>query len=62
MIITEFQSVLDQINSLVGPVTTLKANSDAGVGTASAQDVTDTVAALKDAVNGLSTAAGVVPQ
>ena len=58
MILTQFQPVIDQINTLVGPIATLKAASDAGASAVSAQDLTDTVASLQGAVNALATAAG----
>ena len=58
MVVPEFQKILDQLNALVGPVTTLKATADGAAGSVSAQDVTDTVAALQTAVNGVAVAAG----
>lgn len=58
MVLTEFQSVLDQLNALVAPVTTLKAAADAGSTGPQPQDITDTVAALQTAVNAVASAAG----
>lgn len=60
MVIAEFQTVLDQLNNLVAPVTALKAAADAG--SVSVQDVTDTVSALQTAVNSVAAAAGQATQ
>lgn len=56
--LTQFQPVLDQLSSLVGPVTSLKAAADAGTSAVSAQDIQDTVTAVQTAVNAIATAAG----
>ena len=55
-VLSQFQPVLDQLSSLVGPVTSLKAAADAGA--VSAQDVQDTLVAVQTAANAISTAAG----
>lgn len=58
MVIAQFQPLLDQLSSLVGPVTSLKAAADAANGAVSAQDIQDTVAALQLGVNAVANAAG----
>lgn len=56
--LTQFQPVLDQLSSLVAPVTALKAAADAGTSAVTAQDIQDTVTAVQTAVNAIATAAG----
>jgi hypothetical protein len=60
--LSQFQPVLDQLSSLVGPVTSLKAAADAGANAVSAQDIADTVVAVQTAVNAIATAAGTPTQ